>query len=85
MVVINVIIIMVTLVVVGAVIFPPNTLTYSCLDGHPPLALVGPEEGGLGPEDDRSVVSVDADSGHVRNKNLSECVLGLLDKEEHSA
>ena len=73
-----------TLIVVCRLILPPDALPEPLLDGHvAALALVGPEEGRLGAEDDWSVVPVDGDARHVRHQHLAERVLRLLDEEEH--
>ena len=75
-----------TLIVVCGLILSPDALPEPLLDGHvAALALVGPEEGRLGAEDDWSVVPVDGDARHVRHQHLPETVLRLLDKEEHPA
>ena len=80
------IIYLLTLIVVCGLILSPDTLPEPLLDGHvAALALVGPEEGRLGAEDDWSVVPVDGDARHVRHQHLPETVLRLLDKEEHPA
>ena len=73
-----------TLIVVCGLILPSDALPEPLLDGHvAALALVGPEEGRLGAEDDWSVVPVDGDARHVRHQHLAERVLSLLDEEEH--
>ena len=51
----------------------------------PSLAFVCPEEWRLGSENDRSVIFVDRDAGHIRNKDLAEGVLNVLDEEENPA
>ena len=51
----------------------------------PSLAFVSPEEWRLGSEDHRSIVFVNRDARHIRNKDLPKGVLNVLDEEENPA